>query len=95
MYEEAFGQSFTKAAVQYRGRSEGIDKWTSKQEKKKEVRAMQRKFRDSVNEHYTSTATITFLAENESVRGSRPKRLSQSLNFCQGVVVIGVTFLPV
>jgi len=56
---------------------------------------MQQKFRDSVNEQYASTATITFLAENESVRGSQPKRLSQSLNFCQGVVVIGVTFLPV
>ena len=39
---------------------------------------MQRKFRDSVNEHYTSTATITFLAENESVCRSQRKRLSQS-----------------
>jgi len=28
-YEEAFGQSFTEAAVQYRGCGEGTDKWKS------------------------------------------------------------------
>ena len=78
-YEEAFGQSFMEAAVQYCGCSEGTDKQKSKQEKKKEVRAMQRKFRDSVNEQYASTATITFLAENESVCGNQRKRLSQFL----------------
>ena len=75
-YEEAFSQSFTEAAVQYCGRSEGIDKRKSKQEK--EVRAMQLKFRDSVNEQYASTAAITFLAENESVHGYQRKSLSQS-----------------
>jgi len=35
MYEDAFGQSFIEAAVQYCGRSEDIDKRKSKQEKKK------------------------------------------------------------
>ena len=87
-YEEAFGQSFMEAVVQYRGRTEGIYKPKSKQEEEKEVRPMQQKFHDSVNEQYASTATITFL------RGSQRKCLSQSLNFCQGVVIIGVTFLP-
>jgi len=59
-------------AVQYCSRSEGIDKRKSKQEK--EVCAMQLKFRDSVNEQYASTAAITFLAENESVRGYQCKQ---------------------
>jgi len=58
MHEEAFGQTFTEAAVQYCGRSEGIDKQKSEQEKKKEIRAMQRKFCDSVNEQYSNTATM-------------------------------------
>ena len=74
-----------EAAVQYCGHSEGIDKQKSKQEKK-ELRAMQRKFRDSVNEQYASTTrtAITFLAENESVRGYQRKCLSQSFELLLG-----------
>jgi len=61
MHEEAFGQTFTEAAVQYCGHSEGIDEQKSKQEKK-ELRVMQRKFHELVNEQYASTPAITFLA---------------------------------
>jgi len=77
-YHEAFGQGFTEAAVRYCGKAEGIEKRKSCLEKRKATREIQKKCRDSANQQYASTATLSYLSQNESMRSYQRKRLAQS-----------------
>jgi len=80
-YREAFGQGFTEAAVRYCGKAEGIEKRKSCLEKRKATREIQKKCRDSANQQYASTATLSYLSQNESMRSYHWKRLAQSFEW--------------
>lgn len=50
------------------------------QSKKEAARQIPRKCRDSTNEQYAFTATISFLSQNESLASYQQKRLKQSFD---------------
>ncbi len=77
-YQEAYKQSFSHAIVQYCGKAEGIERRKKKSEKKQVVRKIQRKFRDSTNQQFASTAALSFLSSDDSMRKYQRKRLTQS-----------------
>lgn len=77
-YKDTYGQSFSESLVKFCGRSEGLERRKTPAEKKKAVRNLQRKFRDSTNQEYASTAALSFLSSNESLRDYQCKCLAQS-----------------
>ena len=77
-YESTFNHSFTESVIKHCGRSAGIAKKPSANEKKQTRRTMQRSVCASINKQFAENAALTFLSENESFSGYQRKRLSQS-----------------